>query len=73
MEVAHVYHERCITIMLPILDKPESEIGIDILLPSTVILRFFESISSTSRSNISIFNANSTQHIALLMTLSVIF
>lgn len=31
--------------MLPVLDKPEFEIGIDILLSSTVILRFFESIS----------------------------
>jgi hypothetical protein len=31
--------------MLPVLDKPEFMIGIDILLSSTVILRFFESIS----------------------------
>lgn len=31
--------------MLPVLDKPESDIGIDILLSSTVILRFFEQIS----------------------------
>jgi hypothetical protein len=31
--------------MLPVLDKPEFEIGIDILLSSTVILRFFEQIS----------------------------
>ncbi|KAJ6185179.1 hypothetical protein N7519_006480 [Penicillium mononematosum] len=44
-EVAHAYHERCISIMLPVLDKPEFMIGIDILLSSTVILRFFESIS----------------------------
>ncbi|EKV11610.1 hypothetical protein PDIG_17730 [Penicillium digitatum PHI26] len=43
--VAHGYHERCISIMLSVLDKPEFEIGIDILLSSTVILRFFESIS----------------------------
>ncbi|CAG8186412.1 unnamed protein product [Penicillium olsonii] len=34
--------------MLPVLDKPEFDISIDILLPSTVILRFFESISAHS-------------------------
>ncbi|KAJ5782059.1 hypothetical protein N7457_003833 [Penicillium paradoxum] len=50
-EVAHGYHERCISIMLPVLDKPEFEIGLDILLSSTVILRFFESISSHSPPN----------------------
>ncbi|KAJ5853210.1 hypothetical protein N7534_005753 [Penicillium rubens] len=50
-EVAHAYHERCISIMLPVLDKPEFMIGIDILLSSTVILRFFESISSHSPPN----------------------
>ncbi|KAJ5559270.1 hypothetical protein N7535_009498 [Penicillium sp. DV-2018c] len=50
-EVAHAYHERCISIMLPVLDKPEFEIGIEILLSSTVILRFFESISSHSPPN----------------------
>ncbi|CDM38168.1 Zn(2)-C6 fungal-type DNA-binding domain [Penicillium roqueforti FM164] len=50
-DVAHGYHERCISIMLPVLDKPEFEIGIDILLSSTVILRFFESISSHSPPN----------------------
>lgn len=44
-EVADNYHERCVSIMLPVLDKPESDIGIDILLSSTVILRFFEQIS----------------------------
>ncbi|KAJ5807642.1 hypothetical protein N7447_011098, partial [Penicillium robsamsonii] len=44
-DVAHGYHERCISIMLPVLDKPQFEIGIEILLSSTVILRFFESIS----------------------------
>lgn len=33
--------------MLPVLDKPEFDIGIDILLSSTVILRFFEQISCT--------------------------
>lgn len=33
--------------MLPLLDKPAYEIGIDILLSSTVILRFFEQISCT--------------------------
>ncbi|KAJ5121048.1 uncharacterized protein N7515_009009 [Penicillium bovifimosum] len=51
IEVAHAYHERCISIMLPVLDKPEFEIGIEILLSSTVILRFFESISSHSPPN----------------------
>lgn len=44
-EVADSYHERCVSIMLPVLDKPEFDIGIDILLSSTVILRFFEQIS----------------------------
>ena len=47
-DVADSYHERCVAIMLPVLDKPENEIGIDILLSSTVILRFFEQISCTS-------------------------
>jgi hypothetical protein len=46
-DVADSYHERCISIMLPVLDKPEFDIGIDILLSSTVILRFFEQISCT--------------------------
>ncbi|KAJ6015886.1 Protein of unknown function DUF3468 [Penicillium herquei] len=50
-EVADSYHERCVSIMLPVLDKPESDIGIDILLSSTVILRFFEQISSHTPSN----------------------
>lgn len=44
-DIAHEYHERCVSIILPILDKPEFEIGIEILLASTVILRFFEQIS----------------------------
>ncbi|KAJ5180897.1 Protein of unknown function DUF3468 [Penicillium capsulatum] len=50
-DVADGYHERCVSIMLPVLDKPESDIGIDILLSSTVILRFFEQISSHTPSN----------------------
>ncbi|CAG8910202.1 unnamed protein product [Penicillium egyptiacum] len=50
-DVAHAYHERCISIMLPVLDQPEFLIGIDILLSSTVILRFFESISTHSPPN----------------------
>lgn len=37
--------------MLPVLDKPGIDIGIDILLSSTVILRFFEQISCTSIGN----------------------
>jgi hypothetical protein len=40
-----MYHERCISIMLPVLDKSESEIGIDLLISSTVMLRFFEQVS----------------------------
>lgn len=47
-DVADSYHERCVSIMLPVLDRPEFDIGIDILLSSTVILRFFEQISCTS-------------------------
>ncbi|KAJ5128282.1 Protein of unknown function DUF3468, partial [Penicillium atrosanguineum] len=50
-DVADSYHERCVSIMLPVLDRPEFEIGIDILLSSTVILRFFEQISSHTPSN----------------------
>ncbi|OQE29586.1 hypothetical protein PENSTE_c002G08775 [Penicillium steckii] len=50
-DVADSYHERCVSIMLPVLDKPEFDIGIDILLSSTVILRFFEQISSHTPSN----------------------
>ncbi|KAJ5951665.1 uncharacterized protein N7479_010078 [Penicillium vulpinum] len=57
-DVAHGYHERCISIMLPVLDKPEFEIGIDILLSSTVILRFFESISCAWTTN----SSSSTQN-----------
>ncbi|GKZ68520.1 hypothetical protein AnigIFM63309_004618 [Aspergillus niger] len=45
------YHERCIGILLPVLENKEIEISIDILLASTVILRFFEQISSHSPSN----------------------
>ncbi|PWY77064.1 hypothetical protein BO70DRAFT_294955, partial [Aspergillus heteromorphus CBS 117.55] len=48
---ADEYHERCIGILLPVLENREVEIGIDILLASTVILRFFEQISSHSPSN----------------------
>lgn len=53
-EVADSYHERCVSIMLPVLDKPEFEIGIDILLSSTVILRFFEQISCAQNPAISL-------------------
>ncbi|GKZ32664.1 hypothetical protein AbraIFM66950_002197 [Aspergillus brasiliensis] len=48
---ADEYHERCIGILLPVLENKEIEISIDILLASTVILRFFEQISSHSPSN----------------------
>ena len=44
-ELEDMYHERCISIMLPVLDKSESEIGIDLLISSTVMLRFFEQVS----------------------------
>jgi hypothetical protein len=46
-EIAESYHERCILIMLPSLNKSELKISIDILLSTTVILRFFEQISCT--------------------------
>ncbi|CBF82466.1 hypothetical protein AN9141.2 [Aspergillus nidulans FGSC A4] len=44
---ADEYHEKCIAILLPGLANWESGIGLDILLASTVILRFFEQISSS--------------------------
>lgn len=39
------YHERCISILLPVLENRGFETSIEILLASTVILRFFEQIS----------------------------
>ncbi|KAL3479059.1 hypothetical protein BJX99DRAFT_268744 [Aspergillus californicus] len=39
------YHEKCIAILLSILGKWESQMDIEALLASTVILRFFEQIS----------------------------
>ncbi|KAL4878294.1 hypothetical protein BJY04DRAFT_229850 [Aspergillus karnatakaensis] len=48
---ADEYHEKCIAILLPGLGNWESRIGLDILLASTVILRFFEQISSQAPSN----------------------
>ncbi|KAL4869706.1 hypothetical protein BDV12DRAFT_74996 [Aspergillus spectabilis] len=48
---ADEYHEKCISILLPGLGNWESRIGLDILLASTVILRFFEQISSHAPSN----------------------
>ncbi|KAL4742999.1 hypothetical protein BDV11DRAFT_141398 [Aspergillus similis] len=48
---ADEYHEKCIAILLPGLANWESGIGLDILLASTVILRFFEQISSHAPSN----------------------
>lgn len=44
--VADEYHERCIAILLPVLENRDYNISIEILLASTVILRFFEQISS---------------------------
>lgn len=43
--VADEYHERCIAILLPVLENKDYNISIEILLASTVILRFFEQIS----------------------------
>lgn len=48
-EVADSYHERCVSIMLPALENPEFDIGIDILLSSTVVLRFSEQLSCESK------------------------
>ncbi|KAL2864953.1 uncharacterized protein BJX67DRAFT_197623 [Aspergillus lucknowensis] len=48
---ADEYHEKCIAILLPGLGNWESKIGLEILLASTVILRFFEQISSHAPSN----------------------
>ncbi|KAL4917136.1 hypothetical protein BDW62DRAFT_90614 [Aspergillus aurantiobrunneus] len=48
---ADEYHEKCIAILLPGLGNWESRIGLDILLASTVILRFFEQISSHAPSS----------------------
>jgi hypothetical protein len=45
---ADEYHEKCIAILLPGLGNWESKIGLEILLASTVILRFFEQLSCTS-------------------------
>lgn len=50
-QVADGYHERCIEILLPVLEN-RGEISIDILLAATVILRFFEQISCTLLSRI---------------------
>ncbi|KAL4994720.1 hypothetical protein BDV10DRAFT_145540 [Aspergillus recurvatus] len=48
---ADEYHEKCIAILLPGLANWELGIGLDVLLASTVILRFFEQISSHAPSN----------------------
>ncbi|RJE25362.1 hypothetical protein PHISCL_02325 [Aspergillus sclerotialis] len=50
-EVADGYHERCIAILLPVLENKDFNISIEILLASTVTLRFFEQISSHTPSN----------------------
>lgn len=44
-EVADEYHERCIAILLPGLENRDFNTSLEILLASTVILRFFEQIS----------------------------
>ncbi|KAJ6038816.1 uncharacterized protein N7446_012625 [Penicillium canescens] len=48
-DLGDMYHERCLSIMLPVLDKSD-EIGIDVLISSTVMLRFFEQVSSCNPS-----------------------
>ncbi|RAK77083.1 Zn(II)2Cys6 transcription factor [Aspergillus fijiensis CBS 313.89] len=50
-ETADEYHERCIRILKSVLENRDFGISIEILLTSTVILRFFEQISSHSPSN----------------------
>ncbi|KAB8069755.1 hypothetical protein BDV29DRAFT_198474 [Aspergillus leporis] len=47
---ADQYHEQCIAILLPVVENSEFNISIEILLASTVILRFFEQISSRTPS-----------------------
>ncbi|KAF9895239.1 hypothetical protein FE257_000141 [Aspergillus nanangensis] len=48
---ADEYHERCIAILLPGLEHRDFQINIEILLAATVILRFFEQISSHNPSS----------------------
>jgi hypothetical protein len=43
--IADEYHERCIAILLPALENRNFGISIEVVLASTVILRFFEQIS----------------------------
>ncbi|KAE8348815.1 hypothetical protein BDV28DRAFT_152470 [Aspergillus coremiiformis] len=47
---ADQYHEQCIAILLPVVENPDFKISIEILLASTVILRFFEQLSSRTLS-----------------------
>ncbi|KAF7592130.1 hypothetical protein BBP40_000678 [Aspergillus hancockii] len=47
---ADQYHEQCIAILLPVVESSDFNIRIEILLASTVILRFFEQISSRTPS-----------------------
>ncbi|KAF7133990.1 hypothetical protein CNMCM5793_005516 [Aspergillus hiratsukae] len=49
--IADEYHERCIAILLPALENGNFSISIEVVLASTVILRFFEQISSHVPSN----------------------
>lgn len=46
-EVADGYHERCIGILLPILEDGKVTTSLDTLLAATVILRLFEQMSCT--------------------------
>lgn len=48
-EVADEYHERCIGILLPILEDETFRTSLDTLLAATVILRLFEQISCASQ------------------------
>ncbi|KAB8238737.1 Zn(II)2Cys6 transcription factor [Aspergillus alliaceus] len=47
---ADQYHEQCIAILLPVVENTDFKTSIEILLASTVILRFFEQISSRALS-----------------------
>lgn len=47
-ELAESYHERCVAILIPMLNPLDHRQDLDILLASTVILRLFEQMCCTS-------------------------
>lgn len=47
-QLAESYHERCVAILIPMLDHLDHRQDLDILLASTVILRLFEQMCCTS-------------------------